>query len=495
MARAGRLVCTLAVLVFGSVADPGTATAQNAVVVVLDDVGVDLLGSYAAFNAPTPPPEHAATPNLDALAQEGILFRNVWVTPLCSSTRAVLMTGQYGYRTGVGAAGTPLPPGVPTLPQALQPAGYASAALGKWHLTNYKPENPDPGYTPIEAGFDAFRGTRANIQVPGTYFLWPKVVEIPPDPPAVTSGYTVYATSDLVDDALAFLAAPPPGPWLLWIAFHAVHTPLGAPPADLHTQDDDPDWVYEPGDPPMPGDERRVHRAMLEAMDTEIGRLAAALDPSDTTVFVVGDNGTAFPLPEAIDRGGKSDIWEGGIHVPLLVVGQAVAAAARGQETEALTHGVDVFATILDLAGVVADPETPIDGVSFLPVLADPTASPRAHVYTDGVFRSSAERDVRSHDVAVRDARYKLIRRTCVAGGVNPRELYDLENDPGEQTDLAASSDPVHQQALAELEVALAAEMGPEDGACTPPPRKKSCGLGFEVALPLWLLARRRRSA
>ena len=463
----------------------GVAEAQpNILVLVLDDVGVDIVDAYG-MAAPI-----AATPTIDALANQGLLFRNAWVSPLCSASRAAMLTGRYGFRNGVGGAKQSLLPGELTLPDAV-PAGYTTAALGKWHVSHYRPWDPPLpawSYTPMMVGFDSFRGTTGNFsdqwQPEGAhYFLWSKSIELVEGAPIWEPDHTTYATTELVDDALDFIQAQS-GPWFAWVAFQAAHDPLQAPPEDLHDRQVVKD-TYDAGDLAPGVDE--VHWAMVEAMDTEIARLLAAVDLANTYVFVIGDNGTApgQKPPGAVLRGGKGGTYEGGIRVPLIVAGPGVAQG----ETEALVHGIDLYPTIASLVGVdvaTLPVNLPFDGVSFALVLAVPDSGLRTTVYVDGRFdklsRPGSELP-ENHDVAIRNADYKLIRRAC-EDGARSWEFYHLAADPGEANDLFPVAGP-HAQALLELTGALGSLVG--NPSCGPP--TSGCGAGVELVLAIPALA------
>ena len=498
----------------------------NVLLVVLDDVGVDLVGSYGevAPGQPTPP-EHAVTPSIDALAAEGVLFRNAWSAPLCSATRASILTGRYSFRTSVGDAFPVLAQGELLLPEVLSNGSYfggtspyAHAAIGKWHVTAYQPLNPDPGLTPVEAGFDAFHGATSNLDGE-SYFSWTKADEVSAGAPTVTPGYDVYATTDNVDDAIGWIQQRS-GPWFLWLAFNGVHTPIQGPPAGLHTQSGvTEEALADPGDD---AELRLYRRAMLEALDAELGRLLngdaalewTGIDPATTTVIVVGDNGSSDPLPEAVNRGEKAQIFEGGINVPLVIAGEGVDLAAEGAESPALVHLVDLFATVLDLVGIdpgqVTGAAGPIDGRSLVPLLTNPLLGPgdcpsgvpdddptctRATVYADGTFVVKSGSGPRRHDVALRDADYKLIRRACAKHVPHAFEFYDLVADPGEATNLLfLGLDPPQQSAFDALKARLEAFTGTSSsGPC--PGSGGGCGLGAELVLPLGALAALRRLA
>jgi arylsulfatase A-like enzyme len=492
--------------------------------VVLDDVGVDLVGSYGevAPGQPTPP-EHAVTPSIDALAAEGVLFRNAWSAPLCSATRSSILTGRYPFRTGVGDAFPELLANELLLPEVLSNGSYfggsspyAHAAVGKWHVTAYQPSNPNPGLTPLEAGFGAFHGAAGNLDGQ-SYFSWTKSDEVVAGEPVVTPGHDVWATTDNADDAIGWIQQQG-GPWFLWLAFNAVHTPIQGPPAGLHSQSGVTEAAFanSSDDAQM----RLYRRAMLEAVDAELGRLLngdaalewTGIDLATTTVLVVGDNGTENPLPEAVNRGEKTQIFEGGINVPLVIAGEAVDPAAEGAESPALVHVVDLFATVVDLAGIdpsqVTGAAGPIDGRSLVPLLTDPLIAPgdcpsglpdtdptctRATVYADGAFPIKARKNARLHDTTLRDADYKFVRRACTPAVPHTRELYDLVADPGETTDLVALGlTPQEQTAMDALEARLEAFTATDaDDPC--PGSGGRCGLGAELVLPLGALAALRR--
>ena len=158
----------------------------NMLVIVADDVGVDMIGAYGESSAAP------CTPNLDALAADGLLFRNAWACPVCSPTRAALLTGRWGFRTGIGSVVTNTEPGLTlaerTTPEVL--TRYSSACIGKWHLAG------NLGNThPNQSGFDHFSGfLRGAVN---DYFSWPKVVD------GQSSTSNVYTTSAFTDDAIA----------------------------------------------------------------------------------------------------------------------------------------------------------------------------------------------------------------------------------------------------------------------------------------------------
>ncbi|MDP6424738.1 MAG: sulfatase-like hydrolase/transferase [Planctomycetota bacterium] len=378
----------------------------NTLLIVGDDMGVDTVGIYKEGASPAP------TPNIDKLAKNGVLFRNAYAGPWCSVTRAHLMTGRHGFRTGVGRAGQTLPLTETTLPEIL-PSTYTHALIGKWHLGGSRPANNHPNQT----GWGHFAGSLGGFFTsPETYYSWKKVVN------SKSSTSTNYATSDNVDDSIAWIKAQK-GAWVCSLNFNAPHAPYHAPPSSLHS--------YDLTNKNPRQDRVLFFKAMIEAMDTEIGRLLAGIDSATlarTNVIFVGDNGTGSAVTEApfINSHAKTTLYEGGTNVPLIVSGPGVQSP--GREVAALVHSTDLFDTIAEWSGVNARNavNAEIDGVSIVPYLQNPKQEPlREMVYTE-TFGSS-----RFAGTAVRNAGYKLIRPQT--GG---DKLFDLTIDPFEKTDL-----------------------------------------------------------
>jgi arylsulfatase A-like enzyme len=248
-----------------------------------------------------------------------------------------------------------------------------------------------------------------------------------------------------VDDALAFIEAQDER-WFCWLAFNAPHTPFQAPPDELHDVDL-PD-VEDPGDDPVP-----FFNAMVEALDTELGRLFASMDPevlANTTVIFVADNGTTgdVVLDPYDPLRSKGTVYQNGVRVPLIVSGPGVLLPGRRES--APVDVTDLFATSLELLGVNAWPqllptETAIDSVSLLPYLLNPFApAQRDFVFSevhapvaipgvitasfDGGLIAGAQAD---QSQAYRDGAFKLVRQSN-----GSLELYNLLADPLESNDL-----------------------------------------------------------
>lgn len=364
-------------------------TQRNLLLVVVDDLGVDRLPSYGATE-----PELPSTPTLDRLMDEGVTFEQTWSEPLCSPSRASMLTGQHGQRYGLGTAvryadTVDLPLSAETLAEALP--DHDSAFIGKWHLT----AGPEGLTAPTDQGFDHWTGSLGNLVSSNSpegleqgYWDWERVVS------GEIRRETGYATTVLADAAIDWLADRS-DPWLLVLSFHAGHAPYHAPPIDLVAPD-------RPRPDGVPG----RHSAMIEALDHELGRVVDAISEEqwlNTSVVWVGDNGTPDGVTGELAKG---TVYEAGVHVPMVITGPGVAA---GQRTQALAHVVDVFPTLVEL-GTGVSPQTVLDGRSLVDCLTNPDrCSPRDMMVTAS-FTPNGEGVSDSWQWAARGPRYKLMQ-------------------------------------------------------------------------------------
>jgi len=407
---------------------PMAAAQRNVLLIIGDDVGVDLVGAYGEH------PHPASTPVLDQLAADGILFRNAWSLPTCSPTRAALLTGRMPYQTGIGRAMYPVGDKyevalAETTVAELLGCGWHKAAVGKWHM---EADQISGLMHPLLQGFDTHRGAPWNLpdSTPSSYFDFQKAID------GQLGECTTYATTDSVNEALDLISQYSE-PWFIWLAFNASHTPFHDPPHDLHSE-------VVPHDPS--NDVPAANRAAVQAMDTEIGRLLDGIDPdvlSHTVVIFIGDNGTHpdATTPPFDPAHAKGSIYEGGINVPLIIAGRGVQ---KGAECAGLVQATDVFATILDIAGIAPPPGT--TGVSLGPYLEAPLQPTlRPWVYSER-FKPNGFGPYEQHQRAVRDVRYKLIRDLGDGDSVIGESLFDLADDPFETTDLLGGQLTASQQ-------------------------------------------------
>jgi arylsulfatase B len=409
----------------------------NVLLLIADDLGVDLVGAYHEH------PDPAKTPVIDALASQGLLFRNAYADPVCSPSRASLITGRDCRRTGFGwgtnwfKEGTELPLSEVCIPEAL-PAAYRSFAIGKWHLGSLKLSGP---LHPNLQGFEHFRGCTGIFPdfIGNGYYDWTKITD------GVASQCTTYATTMTVDDALELIQSAGSDPWFAYVAFNAPHAPFHKPPANLHTYN-------------LPANIQTsipVHvKATTEAMDTEIGRLLDTLGPAvlaNTYVIFVGDNGTDKPAttPPFDPNKAKGTVYEGGINVPLIITGPGVATG----EVAGLVSITDLFATITELtgSGAMAD-----DSVSLVPYFSQPSLpSLRATAYSE-FFKPNGEGAYSMRLRALRGPRYKLMYSYTLSNLPTAKRFFDLQADPWETQNLLDGPLTPEQQAAHD---ALAADL------------------------------------
>ncbi|MCB9666045.1 MAG: sulfatase-like hydrolase/transferase [Alphaproteobacteria bacterium] len=434
--------------------DTGRDGPPNLLVVLLDDVGLDQVRIFGWPDAPE-------LPTLEALAAEGVSFDRAFTAPTCSPSRALLLTGRYGRRTGIGRT-VVAKEEVPGLPRdevgiasvlAAAPTPYATAAVGKWHLSTFT--EPDGLSHPAALGFDRWSiamgnlgGETATGEATQGYLQWER------DRDGTLEVVDGYATSVQVDDALA-MSAELPEPWFVWLAFSAPHAPFHPPPTEL--QDDTPVGLFAPP--------RAKYRAMLQAADTELGRLLDGLGPqrARTTVVVIGDNGTPGDVVRRpLDPlRAKDSLYDLGTRVPIVVAGPGVPG--RGV-AHGLVHAVDLFPTLAALGGAVAG-EGPwpavLDGTSFAPLLEDPALPARELIYTERFAPNGRALTTRNDDArAVRDASWRLIRD---ADGDHLFAVGDDDLDDGPDL-LADAPDADALAAAARLGAALdglEGELGP----------------------------------
>jgi len=434
MVRAALLAAALAIA-----AALGTARAQslrpNILFIIADDLGLDASPCYPG-DRPKPP-----MPNLERLCSRGVVYDNAWTTPLCSPTRATLITGRYGFNNGIGfvinAESSPdmaLSEKEITLHRLLGEARapYAVGHFGKWHLAHQKIAESHP----LKMGVTHFDGHLPSTPVPG-YSHWMRTTN------GKTAVSTEYMTTAFTDAAIAWIGKQRQ-PWLAWLAYTAPHDPFHLPPAHLHSK-----RSLDPSTSAIQADPQPYFDAMLEALDTEIGRLLESLAPetrANTLVIFLGDNGTDprvyrgnAPRTQLWrDSRSKPSLYQGGIAVPLIVAGAGVKR--RGEREGALVDASDLFPTIAEIAG--ARVAHRIDGVSFAKTFSKAGAGARKFAYSE-LFGEPWIRTPKGVRVqlrsllgwTVRDERYKLIQWEDGRAA-----LFDLAVDPDENSNLLSSA-------------------------------------------------------
>lgn len=449
------VLCISLVLLFSE----SSAQQRNVLLIIADDMGVDSHSLYNAEASADLPP----TPNIDTLKTSGVQFRNAYAHPTCSPTRATILTGRQPFRHGVTTAVTAndgqLMAAEFTLPRAFEAnggLGYSLAQFGKWHLTIGPNVANDPANI---GGWPHFAGSLNGSLVggnggSGTYSEWTKTIN---GVTGATNGITTYATTDTTNDAIAWINGRGTNPWFAWIGYNAPHTPFHKPPNDLHTYDT---TVANWNSLPINSNQRTHFNAAIEALDTEIGRLLSSLDPSvlaNTWIIFVGDNGTPTQVvQEPFSSGhGKNTLYEGGVRVPLLISGPDVVSPDR--ENTELVHAVDLYSTILEMAGIdVATTQPalkPIDSLSLMPFLQNQSDAAR-YIYSES---AGSTLDDSASGYTIRKGDYKLIQFND-----GSEEFYLLVNDADEQANLLSFSLSAEaQNAYDELVGQLASEEAP----------------------------------
>lgn len=394
---------------------------MNILLIIGDDIGVDNISGYEEQ-----PNYTAQTPSIDELADEGVLFRNAWTNPMCSPSRASLLTGRHAFRHGVTYPGKygDLDSAEQTLAEVLSTANYNTALFGKWHLGD------EDGLYPTDQGFDYYSGSLDNID---SYFAWEKTQITSVGGIVSTIDETDYATEVVATESLAWILAQTT-PWFTQVAFNAPHSPFHVPPSSTYSN---VELSGDEGDTcnlnSNNDDITDCYRAAAESMDTYIGELLAQI-PADTLantiVIFIGDNGTTKEAVIAeegqpfLSEHGKGTMYEGGVNVPLVIWAGENVGLGTGEIADNVQL-LDLFATIIDIANGSSDDDVEIDGQSLVGYLDEETTTPdnREYVFSE-LYSDSIDR------WAISDNSIKYIYNETV------EECYDLDADPSESTNL-----------------------------------------------------------
>jgi arylsulfatase A-like enzyme len=389
----------------------------NIVIILADDLGYDDVGFNGCPDIPTP--------NIDALAANGVACTDGYVTePFCAPSRAALLTGRYQERYGFDSGpeedndnpALGLPFSEIILPQLLRPAGYVSAAIGKWHL------GFAPAMLPLQRGFDRFVG------FPGSQSHYYNVRLYNDDTRFFD---TQYLTDEFTQEAVSFINAHAGQPFFLYLAYNAVHTPYDTPP-DQYMQR--VSYITDP--------QRRVYAAMVVALDEGVGQVVQALTANNilnnTLIIFLSDNGapdghatTQSNLPL---RGYKLDMLEGGIRVPFAV---QWPVRLNGQSIyHGMVSSLDIVPTVAAAAGVALPSDRDYDGMDMMPYLAGQEMSPdRTFCWRWFGLGPDGPHGALDTIWGVRNGSLKLVVER--ARDTQPPALYDLATDIGETTDLS----------------------------------------------------------
>ena len=455
-----RVVLFLSVL-FASVAvpEPGTRAADasvlkpNLVIVLMDDMGY---GDIGPFN----PQCKNRTPNLDRMAKEGMKLTSFYAAPVCTPSRAQLLTGCYAKRVSLPevifpAAKIGLSAEEHTIAGLLKQQGYATMAIGKWHVGD------QPEFLPTHRGFDHYLGLPYSNDMGGE---WDGAADLPPGkrkPPlplvrdervieTVRGAQQDLLTNRYTEEAISFIRAHRDGPFFLYLPHTAVHVPLH-PGQDFRGKSSNGtygDWVEEA--------DASTGRVLDAIRELKLEEKTLVIFTSDNGPWLIQgkDGGTAGPL-----RGGKGGTYEGGVREP--TIAWWPGHVAPGSTCDAVAGNIDLLPTFVKLAGGTVPTDRKIDGADISPlILGQSNESPRvAHYYFDG---NKLE--------AVRGGRWKLAiapqkertgKKPDAVEGKEPfvPKLYDLDSDIGETTDVAAQH-PDEVKRLQGFAATMAADLG-----------------------------------
>jgi arylsulfatase A-like enzyme len=419
--------------VIGSCSPALAAQKPNIVFILADDLGYTDVACYGS--------RYYETPNIDRLAADGRRFTAGYTCgPNCQPTRAALLSGQYGPRTGVYTVGNidrfdwqsrplrpvdnvvDLPLDKRTLPQSLKAAGYKTAMFGKWHLGEGDKHHPGA------------RGFDEAISSQGKHFDF--VTH-----PHVEHASDQYLADFLTDRAIDFMGRHREHPFFLYLAHFAVHSPHEAKPQLIERFK---------SKQPAAGHHDPTYAAMIASVDESVGRVVQSLEDlklaHNTLVIFTSDNGGVGGYErEGIQggsitdnaplKGGKGMLYEGGIRVPYIF--KMPGKVPAGTSCDAPINSVDLYPTLLELAGDTATPDYPLDGTSYARLLFDehaPNERKALYWHFPGYLGARAGTWRTTPAGAVRSGDWKLIEFF----ETGRRELYNLKADPGERNNRAA---------------------------------------------------------
>ena len=369
----------------------------NILLIIADDMGIDSTPGFG-INEDLP-----VTPTLDSFREKGLSFTNCWAAPQCSPTRAAIMSGKFGIKTGVMRPPLILETSHTSLFTKIKEhsiTDYSMGLIGKWHIGGSSTSNYSH---PKDSGVPYYEGVFTS-QVPD-YYSWTKV-----NSDGVEEQVDEYATTHLTNNAISWIENQTK-PWFLWLAHVAPHKPFQTPPEGTYTT--------------TPSNNRTTYLSMIENLDYEINRLISSMNSEtleNTVIIFIGDNGTPGQANNYWPSGhAKASIYEGGIRVPLIIAGKSIE---RINEVEtSLVQATDLHATILELAGVPLLGGTD-NSLSLKPVLS----------FANQVSKNINYTDYESSDIelwATRNDTYKLIEDE------NGREeFYNIITDLKEETNL-----------------------------------------------------------
>lgn len=393
----------------------------NIVFILSDDQGY---GDLSIHGNP-----HLKTPHIDSIARDGVQFTQFHANPVCSPTRASVMTGRYYYRTGVVdtyIGRSMMAADEVTIPEVLRGAGYRTGLFGKWHLGDHYPMRAmDQGFDETVSHFGGGIGQPSDL--PGGESYFNPLLQVN----GKTQRFPGYCTDIFFNEAMKFIEANRSRPFFTYIATNAPHTPL-----EIAEERAEP--YRKQG---LSDRDARLY-GMVENLDSNTGRLLAQLKKlnleRETIVIFMTDNGPQWPRFNGGMRGTKGTVYEGGVRVPFFM--KWPGRVQPGRTTNGLAAHIDLFPTFAELCGGKMPTDRKIDGRSLAPLIDGKGDWPDRTLFFQW-HRGDAPEHWRS--ACARTQRWKL---------VNGKELYDLEADPAESTDVAAKNSSVADRLRSEYD-------------------------------------------
>ena len=437
------------------------ATKPNIIILYVDDLGYADIGPFGATKQ--------KTPNLDRMAQEGMKLTSFYAAPVCSVSRAQLMTGCYGARISVPGVYPPgskngLHPNEYTIAERLKKQGYATQCIGKWHLGD------QPEFLPTKQGFDHYLGIPYSNDMQKTAEdSGQKVVPLVRDDQVaelLTEEDQTGIEERYTEEALGFIRTNKDKPFFLYFPHTAVHTPIhpGKQFQGKSSNGRFGDWVEEI--------DWSVGRVLDTLRELKLDHNTLVVFSSDNGPWLIkgADGGSAIPL-----RGGKGSTWEGGVRVPTLAWWPGKIAPSS--VCDAVAGTIDMLPTCVSISGGQLPPEPVIDGRDISPLLFGKSKESQreAHYY----FASYNLQAVRQGPwkLTLSQQGESMGKETSADSKINPR-LYDLDTEIGEQTNLADK----HPDIVAKLQ-ALATEMNAQIGGSAPTSRRPAGEVSNPVTL------------
>ena len=378
----------------------------NILLIIADDFGLDACPGY---NIGTTKPN---MPHLQNMINNGITFDNFWAFPMCSPTRASILTGKYGVKTGVlnASNASTINANEKTLQTYLdEKLGkvYSHSIIGKWHLSNGEPNRP------TQMGIDYYAGLLSGSV--NSYYDWNLVEN------GISNPSSEYITTKITDLAINWINNQDKN-WFCWLAYSVPHTPFHLPPAQMHSQGNLPTDQTSINANPQP-----YFIAMVESMDYEIGRLLNRIpqdELNNTIIIFMGDNGTAGQVIQNpyVSNRSKGSIYQGGIAVPLVVTGKGITRT--GVRDKNLISSTDLFVTIAQIAGINTSEYE--NSISFYSLFTKATTNNRNYNYSEVLN----DLPIKS-GYTIRNNTYKLIK---LDNGTE--RFYNLIKDPYETNNL-----------------------------------------------------------